>query len=216
VAVFELGGTPALALSELAIGPWHHARDLPSFDAAAGPPESLWRIELARDPVASLAALARGERSIVHTHALLDDAPRRLERALATILPDLSGYQAPGAGGLERALVRAGELARGRARIETRVESTLVARTLTTLSGNLELWITPGLSPVGAELHARSVAVTVQTRHAWARTLVLVLSWAGRIAALGMTGGVAALAMAWRLIRDLLREIRDPASSAAR
>jgi hypothetical protein len=234
VAVFELGGALAPALSELAIGPWRSAPDLPSFDAAAGGTESLWRVGLARDPAANRAALAGGERSIAHTHALLDDAPRRLDRLSATRRvaarpggagafdrelaadgPYLSGDQAHEPGRLERALLRAGDLARGRARIETRVEDALVARTLTTLSGDLELWIAPGPPSAGAQLHVRSVAVAVRTRHAWARILTLVLSTASRIATIGATGGVTALVMAWRLLRDLLREVRDPAPSAA-
>ena len=216
MAVFELGGALAPALAELTIGPWRHAPDLAAFDAGAGPPESLWRVKLARDDAASRAALARGERSIAHTHALLDDAPRRLERALAAMTPDRSYLSARGSGRLERALLRAGDLARGRARIETRVEGALAARTLTTLSGDIELWIAPGLSSAGAELHASSVAVTVRTRHAWARILALALVCARRIAALEVSGGVAALPIAWRFLRDLLREVRDPASSAAR
>lgn len=219
MAVFELGGALAPELSELAIGPWMstpmrapmRAPEIAAFDAGAGPAESLWRVGLERDDAVNRAALARGERSIAHAHAVLDDIPRRLDRALAAVRPDLSSLSALEPGRFEQALLRAGDLARGRARIETRVEGTLVARTLTMSSGDIELWIAPGLSSASAALHARSVAVTLRTRHAWARILALAFACASRIAALGTPAAVAALPAAWRLLRDLLREVCDPA-----
>lgn len=120
-------------------------------------------------------------------------------------------------GRLERALRSVGDLARGRARIETHLESVLVACSVTTLSGDTELWIVPRLSPASARLHARSVAIAVQTRHAWVRLLALVVTCCGRLAAFGMSGGVAALPLVWSFLRDVLRELRDPdaASGAA-
>jgi hypothetical protein len=207
VAVFELGGALAPALLDLSIGPWRPAPELASFDAAAGRPESLWRVELARDDAASRAALARGARSIADTHAALDAAPRRLERALAAGAPPTPGAAAREPGRLERALLRAADLARACARVETRIEGALVARSLTTLSGDLEIWIAPGLSAARAELHARSIDVAARTRHAWARVLALILDCAGRFVALGISGSVAPLSMAWGLLRDLLREV---------
>ena len=217
MAVFELGGALAPALSELTIGPWTQAPPgIAAFDAGAGRPESLWRVELARDVAASRAALAGGERSIARTHAVLDDAPRRLDRSLAAGAPDLSSFSAEEPGRLEQALQHAGDLARGRARIETHLAGALVARSITTLSGDTELWIVPGLSPASAALHARSVGVAVRTRHAWARILALVVAWGGRLAALGMAAGLSALPMVWRFLRDLLRDVRDPDDSAAR
>jgi hypothetical protein len=207
-AVFAYGGAPAPELWELAVGPWAYAPALVAFDAPADRPAALWRVELARDDAASRAALAAGERSIAHAHAALDDAPRRLAQALAAVrLPDVCVI--PGEPGrIERALQHAGDLACGRARVETRVAGALVARTLTSLSSDTELWIGPGLTPAGGALHARSVAVAARTRHAWARVLTLVVTFVRRLAVLGISGGAAALPMAWRFLRDVLREAR--------
>lgn len=265
-AVFELGGALAAALPDLAIGPWTRTPPgLVAFDAVAGPPESLWRVDLASDDAAGRAALTGGERSVARTHAVLDDVPRRLERALAELTrgsrpgpprgdhlaapaPELPRVEArlvaalaraeaqpppqhakpaprpPGAPGtpsgaepparqpgrLERALQCAGDFAGGRARIETHLEGVLVARSITALSGDTELWIASRLSPAGAQLHARSVAVAVRTRHAWTRVLVLVVRYGGRLATLGMPHGpVAALSLVWSFLRDVLQEVRD-------
>lgn len=259
MAVFELGGALAPALPELAIGPWTCTPPrMAAFDAAAGPPESLWRVELAREDAVSRAALAGGARSVARTHAVLDDVPRRLDRALAELArpsrpgqgrgdhgrapapalpaidaglvaalaraearlprpgfptprpagsPGVPGSSERAPGRLERALQCAGDLARGRARIETHVEGALVARSITTRSGDTELWIAPRLSQAGAGLHARSVAVALRTRHAWARILALVVACGGRLAALGMS--LAALPLVWGFLRDVLREVRD-------
>lgn len=255
VAVFELGGDLAPEVPELAVGPWTHAGPrLAAFAAVTGPPggppESLWRVELARDLAASRAALAGGEHSVARTHAVLDAAPRRLDRALAALArgsqapaddsataPELppvesalvaalsgteahalpmeltawsAGESAPGGPGpLERALGRIAALARGRARIETRVEGVLAAHSVMTLSGDTDVWVAPRLSMAGVQLHARSVAVAVRTRHAWARILTLVLRSCSRLMMFGLpTAGVAALPTVWRFVRDLLREVR--------
>jgi hypothetical protein len=110
---------------------------------------------------------------------------------------------------LERALDRIADLARGRARIETHVEGALVAHSLMTVSGNTELWIAPRLSAAGARLHARSVAVAVRTRHAWARILAQIATGCARIVALGLpAASVTALPAIWRFVRDVLREVR--------
>jgi hypothetical protein len=212
---FELGGALAATLPDLPIGPWTRTPPgLAAFDAGAGPPESLWRVDLARDLAASRAALTGGERSVARTHAVLDDVPRRFDRALA----ELAGKPAsppPGSaarphGRLERALQCAGDFARGRARIETHVEGALVARSITALSGDTELWIAPRLSPAAAQLHARSVAVAIGTRHAWTRILVLIVRCGGRLATLGLPHGpVAALSLVWSFLRDVLQEVRD-------
>ena len=223
--MFELGGTPAPELSELAIGPWTHAPAIASFEAGADPLETLWRVELARDDAAARAALAAGERSIERAHAVLDDAPRRFERLLAQALersadihaPDLS-YAAPASdpspGPLARVLQRAGDLVRGRARIETRLEGALAARTFTTLSGDTELWLAAGLPRACGELHARSVAAALRTRRAWLRLLVLAMTCSGRLAALGTPAG--ALPLLWRFLRDVLRDVRDPDTAPVR
>lgn len=116
-------------------------------------------------------------------------------------------------GRLAQLLERVADFARGRSRIETHVEGALVAHSVTTLSGDTELWIAPRLSLTGARLHARSVAVAVRTRHAWARILTLVVRGASRLAALGLpAGAVSALPVVWRFVRDVLRELRhrDP------
>jgi hypothetical protein len=127
--------------------------------------------------------------------------------------PDANAATAPATedpGRLAQALERIVDLARGRARIETRLEGALVAHSITTLSGDTELWIAPRLSPSSARLHARSVAAAVRTRHAWARILTLVVRGCGRLIALGLpAGGLAALPIVWRFVRDVLREIRD-------
>jgi hypothetical protein len=277
VAVFELGGALAPALPELAVGPWKMAPPgLVAFEAGRGHPESVWRVDLARDDAASRAAFADGERSVARAHAALDDVPRRLDRALgraraalaqrpgparhdrgttggpgsgsmplalphvpavpaeSDLIAALAGaeldlpppadllmaWSAGSAGAsapqawLERALDRVADLARGRARIETQVEGALVAHSVMALSGDTELWAAPRLSPASARLHARSVAVAVRTRHAWARILALVVSSGGRIVALGLPGaGVSALPMVWRFVRGVLREVSDRTAS---
>jgi hypothetical protein len=237
MAVFELGGALAPALPELAIGPWMSAPPDPSgmmaFDAGAGPPESVWRVDLARDDAAGRAALDGGARSVARTHAVLDDVPRRFDHALAELSVlarpdppgpargDRSGTDVPGVPGpsthepgrIARALQCAGDLARGRARIETVVEGVLVARSITTLSGDTELWIAHGLSRAGAELHARSVAIALRTRHAWTRILVLVVRCTGRLLALGPGSGLAAVPLVWGFLRDVLREVRAPSAA---
>jgi hypothetical protein len=127
-----------------------------------------------------------------------------------------SGDPAPAAlaapdepGRLAQLLERLADLARGRSRIETHVEGALVAHSVTTLSGDTELWIAPRLSLTGARLHARSVAVAVRTRHAWARILTLVVRGATRLAALGLpAGAISTLPVVWRFVRDVLRELR--------
>jgi hypothetical protein len=113
-------------------------------------------------------------------------------------------------GELEQALRRIADLVRGHTRIETRLDAALAACSITTLSGDTELWTSPSLSPAGAALHTRSVAVALRTRQAWARTLALVVAYGGRFAALGPHAGVAALPVVWRLVRDVLREVREP------
>jgi hypothetical protein len=224
MAVFELGGALSPAIPDLTVGPWRAPPGLAAFDAPAGPPESLWRVSLARAAATAQAELAEGERDVARTHAALDDGPRRLESAFVDIAvhrpaPLLSWdteaaetmEQEPDVPGrIERALAQIGDLARGRARIETRIGGAVVAHSLMTLSGDTELWAMPGLSASGAKLHARSVAIAIRTRHAWARILVLVVRGYGRILTLGLpSGGVAALPLLWRFIRDLLRELRD-------
>jgi hypothetical protein len=223
MAVFTLGGALAEALPELAIGPWTQiaARAL-AFDAAPGPPESLWRVELTSDPVASGAALGTGERSVAQIHAALDDAPRRFDQAIDQAIraandpvtiaapapaPDLGNDAAP-SGGLERVLQRVTELARGRARIETRVDSAVVACTVMTISGDTELWVAPSLSVAHAQLHARSVGVALRTRRAWTRVVALVLRCAAQLAVRGLPAGIAILPLVWRFLRDMLRELR--------
>jgi hypothetical protein len=114
-------------------------------------------------------------------------------------------------GRLERAIHSIGDLARGRAHVETHLEGVLVAVSVTTLSGDTELWVVPRLSQATAELHARSVAVALRTRHAWARVLALIVACCGRFAALGMlSGGLAALPLVWRFLRDVLCEGSSP------
>jgi hypothetical protein len=229
VAIFELGGALAPAIPDLAIGPWRSAPpEIAAFDAGADPLESRWRVDLARDDAASRAEFAAGERSVAQTHAVLDEVPRRLDRALdreadllaalAHAAPRRTPADVPGAAPhephrlehtLEHTLGCIADLARGRARIETHVGGTLVAHSIMTLSGDTELWATPRLSLADARLHARSVAVAVRTRHAWARILTLVLSGCGRILTLGLpAAGISALPLVWRFVRDLLREVR--------
>jgi hypothetical protein len=73
----------------------------------------------------------------------------------------------------------------------------------------------PGLSLAAGRLHARSVAVAARTRHAWARVLTLVVSSGGRLLALGLpAGGVSALPLVWRFLRDVLREVRARTAAA--
>jgi hypothetical protein len=246
MAVFTLGGALAEALPELAIGPWTHvATRALAFDADPGPPESLWRVELTSDPVASGAALGTGEHSVAQIHAALDDAPRRLDQAIdqmigqmigqtigaanapvTTAAPDLGSDAAPDPtpdlggdaahpGGLERVLQRVAELARGRARIETRVDSAVVACTVMTISGDTELWVAPSLSVVHAQLHARSVAVALRTRRAWTRIVALVLGCAAQLAVRGLPAGIAILPLVWRFLRDVLRELRAEPSGSS-
>jgi hypothetical protein len=289
----DLGGDVASALPELVVGPWRRAPGLVAFDAGADRATSLWRIGLARDDDAGQRALAAGERSIAETHALLDDVPGRLDRAIeqaftaqareaaesptwaplaspvdpaaalpagghriaepardATAAPawarralstdpaavraaearliaaltsgaprglDRLAWSAapapaelePEPGRLAQLLDRVADLARGRARIETRIAGALVAQSITTLSGDTELWAAPRLSLSGAHLHARSVAVAVRSRHAWARILTLTLRGASQLAVVGLPGGaLSAVPLVWRFVRGVLRELR--------
>ncbi len=131
----------------------------------------------------------------------LDQLAWSEEQAVAVAEPD--------DGRLGRLLDRVADLARGRSRIETRVEGTLVAQSITTLTGDTELWIAPRLSLTGARLYARSAAVAVRTRHAWARILTLTVRGAGRLAMLGLPGGaISAVPLVWRFVRDVLHELR--------
>jgi len=124
---------------------------------------------------------------------------------------DTTGSSARVPGRLEQALHSIGDLARGRARVETHLEGVLVAISVTTLSGDTELWVVPGLSQAAAELHARSVAIALRTRQCWARVLALIVACCGRFAALGMlSGGLAAVPLVWRFLRNVLREGRGP------
>src|SRR5213078_81485 len=133
------------------------------------------------------------------------------ESRLAWSSADREASRVPGEPGwLGGALDRIADLARGRARIETRVDGALVAHSLMTLSGDTQVWAVPRLSLAGAQLHARSVAIAVRTRHAWARILTLVVRGGARIAALGLpAAAIAALPVAWRIVRDALREAND-------
>jgi hypothetical protein len=226
MAVFELGGALAQALPDLVLGPWTRAAPgLVAFDARSDHPESLWRVDLAHDDAASRDVLADGERSVARTHAALEHAPRRLDQTLAELgraartaqtSGDRCRTEPPGdvpleadtPGELEQALRRIADLVCGRARIETRVNTALAACSITTLSGDTELWTAPSLSAAGATLHTRSVAVALRTRHAWARILALIVGYGGRFAALNLHAGVAALPLVWGLVRDVLREVR--------
>lgn len=229
MAVFELGGALAQALPDLGLGPWTRAAPgLVAFDARSDQPESLWRVDLASDDAASRDALADGERSVARTHAALQHAPRRLDQTLADFARAARTAQASGdrgrterrgdvprleagtPGELEQALRRIADLVCGRVRIETRVDALLAASSITTLSGDTELWTAPSLSPAEATLHARSVAVALRTRHAWARILALIVAYGGRFAALDLHAGVAVLPLVWGLVRDVLREVRNP------
>jgi hypothetical protein len=136
-----------------------------------------------------------------------DTAPLELARLSWSAEPATPAEQEPGR--LAQLLDRVADLARGRSRIETRVEGALVAQSITTLTGDTELWIAPRLSLTGARLHARSAAVAVRTRHAWARILTLTVRGAGRLTMLGLPGGaISAVPLVWRFVRDVLRELR--------
>ncbi|HET7502994.1 MAG TPA: hypothetical protein VFK02_18365 [Kofleriaceae bacterium] len=122
--------------------------------------------------------------------------------------PDAAGGEPEPPGRIEQVLHHIADLARGRARIETLVEGALMARSVMRLSGRTELWVAPRLSLAGASLHARSVTVALGTRHAWTRIVALVLGYCHRLALFGLPAGVLALPGLWRLLRDLLREVR--------
>ncbi|HEX4423061.1 MAG TPA: hypothetical protein VH165_34325 [Kofleriaceae bacterium] len=198
-------------------------------DAAA----SLWRVDLARNAAISGVALDRGAHSVARVHAALDDVPDRFDHMIASGLPALPGpatltrpdaefpatpgernglsfaasLATPDDDRLAQTLLRVADLLRGRARIETRIDGVLVACSISTLSGDTELWISPRLSLTAAELHARSVAVAVRTRDAWLRILAMIVVYGTKLAALGF-GSIAALPVVWRLLSDVLREAR--------
>jgi hypothetical protein len=94
VAIFqleELGGDLASAIPELSVGPWSCApAGLVAFDAGIAPPAPRWRVGLGRDDAANQLAFAGGERSVAHTHAVLDDVPRRLDSAIDRALAELA------------------------------------------------------------------------------------------------------------------------------
>jgi hypothetical protein len=156
------------------------------------------------DPAAAPAPVRAAEARLIA--ALTGAAPLELDRLAWSARP---APAEPDPGRLAQLLDRVADLARGRARIETRVEGALVAQSITTLSGDTELWAAPRLSLTGAQLHARSVAVAVRTRHAWARILTLTVRGAGRLAVIGLPGGaLSAVPLVWRFVRDVLRELR--------
>lgn len=160
---------------------------------------------------ASLAPTRTAEARLIAALAG-DTAPLELARLAGSAEPATPAEQEPGR--LAQLLDRVADLARGRSRIETRVEGALVAQSITTLTGDTELWIAPRLSLTGARLHARSAGVAVRTRHAWARILTLTVRGAGRLAMLGLPGGaISAVPLVWRFVRDVLRELhrRDAA-----
>jgi hypothetical protein len=155
---------------------------------------------------ASLAPVRAAEARLIA--ALTGDtASLELEQLAWSAEPAAPAEHEPGR--LAQLLDRVADLARGRSRIETRIEGALVAQSVTTLIGDTELWIAPRLSLTGARLHARSAAVAVRTRHAWARILTLTVRGAGRLAVLGLPGGaISAVPVVWRFVRDVLRELR--------
>jgi hypothetical protein len=158
------------------------------------------------DPGAPLAPVRAAEARLI---AALTGGAAPLELARLAWSAEPAPAE-PEPGRLGQLLDRVADLARGRSRIETRVEGALVAQSITTLTGDTELWIAPRLSPAGARLHARSVAVAVRTRHAWARILTLTVRGAGRLAMLGLPGGaISAVPLVWRFVRDVLRELRQ-------
>lgn len=243
MAVFALGGALALAIPEIHVGPWRP--DHVAFDTGADPPASLWRVELA-GTAADHAALDGGARSVARFHALIDEVPRRFDRALRDASPSLPpgppgprrpvpdelprrtdlprGFGPPRGSGsagtpapamdaavvpeprreltrLEAALQAAGDLVRGRARIETCVAGALIARSQIAISGDTESWTSPRLSRAGARSHADSIAIALYTRHAWARLVAAVVRCSGRLAILGAPDlGIAALLEIWRYL----------------
>jgi hypothetical protein len=238
MAVFAVGGGLVSALPALRevpelmiVGPWTPAPPgLVAFDAAAAlaEPESLWRVELARDAHARRSALDGGERSVVRGHALLDGLPERLDRAIAELAQARDGSPRAisavalsppddgSANGLERTLHGIADLVRGRARIETAIEGAMVARSIVRLSGGTELWVAPGLAAPDADAHARSVAVALRTRHCWARIVALIVRSVRRLALLGLPTGPASLWIVWCVVRDALRELRTLTAGAYR
>lgn len=111
----ELGGDLASAIPELSVGPWSCATaGLVAFDAADAPPVPRWRVGLGRDDEANHLALAGGEHSVAHTHAVLDDVPLRLDRAIDQALAELSRASSPPARGGPARPVAAGLAAESR------------------------------------------------------------------------------------------------------
>jgi len=204
----DLAGDDAANRAALAGGEHSVARTHAALDDVP------WRLD---QTLAELARAGRGRTpapvpspesdliaALVRPEALHAEA--QAARAASTIA---LGAAAVEPGRLERALDHIADLTRGRARIETHVGGALVAHSVMALSGDTELWIAPRLSSAGARLHARSVAVAVRTRHAWARILTLVLRGCGRILVLGLpAGAMTALPLVWRFVRGVLREAR--------
>jgi hypothetical protein len=175
---------------------------------AAAPAEpATWGTHAARADRGVPLAPARAAEARLLAALAGDTAPLELDRLAWSAEPAAPAEQEPGR--LAQLLDRVADLARGRSRIETRVEGALVAQSITTLTGDTELWIAPRLSLTGARLHARSAAIAVRTRHAWARVLTLTVRGAGQLAMLGLPGGaLSAVPLVWRFVRDVLHELR--------
>jgi len=185
-------------------------RALSEGSLAAGPPtrgSPTGRLASPADLGAPLAPVRAAEARLIA--ALTGGtAPLELDQLAWSAEPSAAPAE-PEPGQLAQLLDRVADLARGRSQIETHVEGALVAQSITTLTGDTELWIAPRLSLTGARLHARSVAVAVRTRHTWARILTLTVRGAGRLALLGLPGGaLSAVPLVWRFVRDVLRELR--------
>jgi hypothetical protein len=199
-----LDGAPALAASagELA--------GVPAFAASAGELAGVPASAASAGELAGVPAFAASARELADVPAFAASA-RELVGAPA--FP--AGDGDADAGMMERLgrmLERMADGLRGRARIETWIAGVLVARSVASLGGDAELCVVPAIAPEAARLHARSVAVAVASRDAWAKTLALVIRYASQLAALGPHAGVRALPIAWRLVCNVLHASRDHAA----
>jgi hypothetical protein len=100
--------------------------------------------------------------------------------------------------------------ATGHARIETYVGGLLAGSSVLGFAGRLDTALATPLDPERAQLHQRTVALTILTRTAFIRVTVIVVRGA-TILSTAMTspvGPVLALPAAWKFVEDVLGEAR--------
>ncbi|HEX8502232.1 MAG TPA: hypothetical protein VF659_16735 [Pyrinomonadaceae bacterium] len=196
---------------------------------------AVWRVELPRDYGTAAAHLLAGEKSLSTSERALTLAAKELEGVAAArgaappARPDgadqdalfgmLKGGRRGASYGLQYGLAESWESVNRQftefvesvrrmivhyAFVETSVGGELVCRTVISWGGDAAtVWRAAPDAPLLA-LHKRSLALALKSREALLRTLVVVAKGAVLISA---GGGVLALPVVWRYVREIMSEI---------